>query len=120
MRTTVNILGTEYKIIKRDYLDEPYFEKNNLCGYCSYSTKTICVGNLATFPEYQNESDVCIKTYEKETLRHEIIHAFLSESGLQDNACIVKGAWAVNEEMVDWMSIQFPKIAKVFEELKIL
>ena len=42
--------------------------------------------------------------------RHEIIHAFLFESGLAENS-----AWAQNEEMVDFFAIQFPKLLKAFE-----
>ena len=52
-------------------------------------------------------------------LRHEIIHAFLNESGLSDSSNSVE-AWAKNEEMVDWFAIQSPKIFKVFQDLDIL
>lgn len=37
-----------------------------------------------------------------------IIHAFLHESGL--DVC----SWAHNEEMVDWLAIQFPKLYEAF------
>ena len=43
--------------------------------------------------------------------RHEIIHAFLFESGLAENS-----NWAQNEEMVDFFAIQFPKLLKAFEQ----
>ena len=56
----------------------------------------------------------------KETLRHEIIHAFFNESGLQDSANKFDGAWSKNEEMIDWFAIQPPKIFKLFKELDIL
>lgn len=56
----------------------------------------------------------------KKTLRHEIIHAFLTESGLHGNTYNVDGGWAMNEEMVDWFAIQSPKIMRVFEELEVL
>ncbi len=42
--------------------------------------------------------------------RHEIIHAFLFESGLAENS-----EWAQNEEMVDFFAIQFPKLMEVFK-----
>lgn len=48
----------------------------------------------------------------KKQTRHEVIHAFLYESGLSFNS-----DWAVNEELVDWIAIQFPKIAEVYEKL---
>ena len=56
----------------------------------------------------------------KKKLRHEIVHAFLFESGLSSNTHGIYGAWAENEEMVDWIAIQSPKIFKVFQELEIL
>lgn len=58
--------------------------------------------------------------YTKSTLRHEITHAFLNESGLSDNANQYRHSWAINEEMVDWIAIQSPKIFKVFQELGLL
>ena len=50
-----------------------------------------------------------------QNLRHEIIHAFAYESGLWGDS---EGtlAWAQNEEMTDWLAIQFPKMEKVFKE----
>jgi len=48
----------------------------------------------------------------KETSRHEIIHAYLFESGLSFNS-----DWATNEEVVDWMAIQFPKMLNTFKEV---
>lgn len=47
-------------------------------------------------------------------LRHEIIHAFLFESGLQENYHNEK--WGHDEIMIDWFAIQFPKIQKAFYE----
>ena len=38
-----------------------------------------------------------------------------AESGLRNNT-----DYAENEELVDWIAIQFPKIAKVFEKLGIM
>ena len=49
--------------------------------------------------------------YKNSVKRHELIHAFLYESGL--DAC----SWANNEEMVDWIAIQFPKLFKAFQEV---
>ena len=45
------------------------------------------------------------------------MHAFLNESGLSDSSNQYGGAWAKNEEMVDWFAIQSPKIFKVYSEL---
>jgi predicted SprT family Zn-dependent metalloprotease len=55
-------------------------------------------------------------TFIKKVIRHEIIHAFLIESGLNNNSMKVE-YWAQNEEMVDWIAYQFPKISMVFKEI---
>ena len=52
----------------------------------------------------------------KKQLRHEIIHAFLAESGLQANFEHYK-QFGHEETIVDWFAIQFPKIMKTFEEI---
>lgn len=52
-------------------------------------------------------------------LRHEIIHAYLIESGLNENANSVEH-WSINEEMVDWFALQAEKIFKTYKELNII
>lgn len=52
--------------------------------------------------------------YEKRTIRHEIVHAILFESGLDHNA-----DWPRNEEIIDWIAIQFPKLLEIFKSLKV-
>lgn len=112
METYVNVLGTEYKIITGvDAKSDPMLATNS--GYCDYTTKTIIVA------DYQSLLDNPIMgfdnpdNYVRATIRHELIHAFLQESGL------MASSWADNEEMVDWFALQFPKINKVFETLKV-
>ena len=56
----------------------------------------------------------------KKTIRHEILHAFLYESGLGWNTFTPSEPWAVNEEMVDWFAVQAPKICAVYEQLDLL
>lgn len=46
-----------------------------------------------------------LKQYQKQVLRHEIIHAFMYESGLEGEC-----KWNT-EEMVDWLSIQYNSIS---------
>ena len=116
----INVLGTEYTIRRVDNGTDEYLEKMNLSGYCVDGAKTITVLNYKSLPDWKNEKDETIKAKEDETLRHEIIHAFLNESGLKWDAYACEKPWAKNEEMVDWFAIQFPKIYKVFEELKII
>ena len=54
------------------------------------------------------------------SIRHEVVHAFLEESGLSDCSLRPEMAWARNEEMVDWIAIQFPKMLEAFKWLEVL
>ena len=109
----INILGTEYLL---EYLSSKEDKKlENLDGYTDSYLKRIVIEK-----DFENRlfDETKIKNYQNKILRHEIIHAFLYESGLRENS---KGAmaWAENEEMVDWFAIQSPKIFDVFNDLDI-
>lgn len=106
----VNILGTEYKIIDKTEEEDKKLKKHD--GYCDSSTKTIVILKYEDDP--MNKEDMSY--FRKQILRHEIIHAFLSESGLEACGNSFGGSWALNEEMVDWMAIQAPKLFVAFEE----
>lgn len=110
----INILGSVYRIIIDDY-NTPELKEQNRSGYCFFDAKEIHVEDLDTDPDWKNESSDVKQERTRLILRHEIIHAFLNESGLCQSSNGVD-AWAINEEMVDWMAIQFPKIKKAFEE----
>ena len=104
-----NILGTEYTVEFRK--KDPKLEDAD--GYCDTSTKLIVVDDF----EPDKKSKENLEGYKKKVMRHEIIHAFMHESGLDVNSCCFEGGWAINEEMVDWFAIQSPKIFKVFEDV---
>lgn len=112
----VNILGTEYTIEVKKYDDEPEFDRRSINGFCDGYAKRIVVCDMHTFKGWENEREETITENHKVTLRHEIVHAFLNESGLMDNSLVSNDGWAKNEEMVDWIAIQFPKIYKAFGE----
>ena len=113
---TVNILGTEYKI---SYKTKEQDEKlNGVDGYCDYTTKTIvCVKRTKKDKDVMDLDD--FKFVYNRILRHEILHAFLYESGLWCNSYGIS-RWAENEEMTDWFAIQSPKIYEVYKKLNIL
>lgn len=103
---TVDILGTRYNIKSVDRnTDDKRLEGAN--AYCDYYAKEI----VAIKYEETEESFKDIPAFNRKTLRHEIVHAFLAESGLR-RSC----SWAENEEVVDWIAIQFPKMLKAFQE----
>lgn len=114
MNNQVDVLGVKYSIIGKTQTEDKKLNEGNLLGYCDPTVKEIV---YALRPD---ETDVMtcadLSYIEKKTVRHEIIHAFLYESGLDNDSSIVS-AWAVNEEMVDWFAVQFYKIAKAFEKV---
>ena len=99
----VNILGSEWSMKFGN--EKEYPNLTNADGYIDLSTREIVVDDM--------------EASQKQVVRHEIIHAFLLESGLDSNSNSAD-SWAVNEEMVDWFAIQSPKIFKVFNELKLM
>ena len=104
----INILGTQYKVLYEEFPED--MECDGLCDVTTHEIKirknnVNKVGNM----------DELIKR----VLRHEIIHAFMFESGLGFD-------WQHSEEFghdettVDWFATQAPKIYKVYLELGIL
>ena len=111
----IDVLGTKYTIKRVNNGQNELMEKMHYGGYCDEANKEIWILNLKSVPDWENESDKAIQRTEKTTIRHELIHAFLNESGLQWNSFAPDGAWAKNEEMVDWFAVQMPKLLKAFK-----
>lgn len=116
----INILGTEYRIETHKVSEDSYLEDNKLSGYCGEEEKLIVVADMSEEKYFTGMDEKAQEAYRKRVLRHEIMHAFLNESGLSDSSNQYGGAWAKNEEMVDWFAIQSPKIFKVYSELGII
>ena len=104
----VNILGTEYKIKECTVEEDSCLKECD--GYCDKTTKTIVITKPT--PDC-NLGDW--EWYRKKVMRHEIIHAFLFESGLHENFEHAK-QFGHDETMIDWVAVQFPKMLKVFEK----
>lgn len=81
-------------------------------GYCNHQKHLICVSKLESTKDKADRKNI-----QKKTIPHEVIHAFLYESGLGYDSCQTNGGWAVNEEMVDWFAYQSKKINKVYKKL---
>ena len=113
---TVNILGTPYEIIVKKYDEDECFKEKAIDGYCDGFSKEIVVCDMATSEGWKDEKKQTIYVLQKQILRHEIVHAFLNESGLQANASKTENSWVYNEEMVDWIAIQGAKIYKAWQE----
>lgn len=110
----INVLGTKYTIEYKSILKDNKLDE--LEGYTDLYQKQIVIGNIEERDYFKNEPVEKINVIKNKILRHEIVHAFLFESGLDCNS-LKSYNWADNEEMVDWFAIQSPKIFKVYREL---
>lgn len=106
----VHILGTKYEILRNASIEE--YPKLKKCdGYTDQSIKQIVI------PEFVKDdmSEEDLEYYTKKVIRHEIIHAFMYESGLDSNS-----EYAENEELIDWIAIQFEKLLSTFIDLDVI
>ena len=78
------------------------------CGYTETYSKEIIIDDSE--PEEQTLND--LEGFKRKVLRHEIVHAFLHESGLDAGS-----DWARNEEIVDWIALQFEKMQRAMQEV---
>lgn len=104
----VNILGTDYSIEERSIEEDALL--NNMDGYCDRSIHLIVISKPSPDADLGD-----FEWYKKKIMRHEIIHAFLYESGIGECYQSAK-QHGHDETMVDWLAAQFPKIYKAFEE----
>lgn len=102
----IDVLGAEYTIEEKAESEDSFLEQCD--GYCDKTIRMIVVakeGEKNELGDYER--------YKKKVMRHEIIHAFLFESGLHEN-WEHKGN-GHDETFVDWIAVQFPKILKAFK-----
>lgn len=106
----VNILGTDYRVIFKNREEDKNLER--ISGYMDPSIKEIVVCTMKD----EMEDEMAVENMEsirRSTLRHEIIHAFLYESGLWSDSATVE-AWGTSEEITDWIALQAPKMFRAF------
>ena len=102
----VSILGVEYEIKRMTEDEYPKLKLLNASGLAELYSKELIIDkemNTNTGKEFNN-----FEEFEKKVLRHEIVHAFFHESGLEK--------YCSDEELVDFLAIQFSKMKKVFED----
>ena len=102
----INVLGTDYELFYRAPHEDDILSKGECNGYCDPSTKRIVVTT-------ENTDLGSFETEQKKIVRHELIHAFLFESGL--GASWEHNEYGHEETVVDWMAFQFPKLLEAFK-----
>lgn len=109
----VNVLGTEYMLRIREDSKEKRFEQMNCAGFCDQSTKELVVTNYVKFRGQISVKD--IQATIRHSIRHELVHAFLYESGLGED-------WehkelGQEETTVDWIARQLEKMNEAAQSI---
>lgn len=100
----VNVLGTEYAIRIDSASVNPKLVDAN--GYIERYTKEIVLEPLAEGTHFDTANDM--KSLNDLSLRHELVHAFFTESGLRE--------YCEDEKLVEWIAYQVPKMITAFRE----
>lgn len=101
----IDVLGTEYFIDFVELNDADYD------GLCDCTEKRIIIRS-------DNVSGVGnMKELQKVTMRHELIHAFMFESGL-GFSWKHADEFGHDETAIDWFARQFEKLQKAFNEAR--
>jgi len=109
----VSILGTQYTVRYVGPENKTLADRGAV-GYTNAHIKTILILDTRQDPSCSHFKGHLSSAID--TMRHEVIHAFLDQSGLGGNSMSVR-AWAENEEMIDWFAIQWPRIQLVIDQL---
>ena len=105
-RCVVDVLGIPYSVNITPEADDPKLE--TMDGYTDPSIKRIVISDVNARPE-DPEAVQDQDWFQRNILRHELIHAFITESGLED-------AFWHNEDMVRWLAYMFPRLLVAFKE----
>ena len=106
--TTVMILGAVWTVRSATEAEDPRLEGVN--GFTDWTTRTICLeknihGNLGSMETYMNK-----------VIRHEVVHAFMFESGLGDS--FEHKDYGQEETIVDWFAFQMGNIVNVTMDIQ--
>ena len=101
----VSILGTEYTIIEKEC---ERFDKFKADGFCEWWKKEIHI--LKDIQVEDEDSMLGLDKYKYNVIKHEIVHAFLFESGMKD--------YERDEVIVEWIARNLEKINKALEQVK--
>lgn len=111
---TLSILGVNYTV----KVTTATVDKNlsDCAGYCDPTSHKIVIEDCGL------DDDGFDDWLERQNriLRHEILHAFLFESGLGADATYIQEGQTHPETMVDWFARQAPKIYAVYKTAGII
>lgn len=106
----INVLGTNYELSFSNKEEDKFLQDCD--GYCDKTTKQIVVDSSELDCDLGNP-----QVYIKKNVRHELIHAFMYESGLVENW--EHKRYGQEETTVDWFAYQLPKINKALKDAEL-
>ena len=106
MNKSVTVLGETYTIETRNADRDKFLERVD--GYTDRTTHTIVLAEMDGHVTLDNK-----ERYQAEVLRHEIVHAFVAECGIQNLTDY--GPGDDDEGVVDWFARMGPKIAAAWQ-----
>lgn len=104
----INILGQEYDLLLVSEDNSPKLKSMGASGIAELYDKKLLINKKDAMGDETTYDN--LQGYMDKVVRHEIIHAFFFESGLVD--------YCNNEELVDYLAIQLPKIIEVFKQFE--
>lgn len=108
MEKVINILGEKYQLIESDESENAKMKGAD--GFAEFYSKKLFIDKSLNEEHELHWED--IGEYKKKVIRHEIMHAFFHESGLSE--C------AKDEDLVEFLAIQLPKIFKLMNNIDVL
>lgn len=110
-KQSVNVLGTDYQILYITEEEDKYLEE--CVGFCDRHAKYIVIKKQSE--EFINSPRNTKNHLDwiNQTLIHELIHAFLTESGVSYNNMD-------EENICDFLEVNLIKIYKAFEQCKFI
>lgn len=99
----MNILGENYDFAH----NTKELEKMGSDGICQQYSKKITVREMADMLDDTDDMEAKKIRY-NEVCRHEVIHAFFGEAGFEQ--------YNNDERLVVFLAVNFPKMAKIFNE----
>lgn len=103
MKEKMKILGTEYDFKE----NTPLLKGLDADGICKKYSKEIIVRKAEDMLEDSDNMEEKEERY-KEVCRHEAIHAFFGEAGIEQ--------YEFDETLTQFLATNFPKMAKLFQE----
>lgn len=113
-----DVLGTTYTLFFRAEEDLKVSNKTKdgkRNGYCRLFDPYITI-----YVSRNHKNNMVNENKIRHVMRHEIIHAFIHESGLGSQSHSPVYGWGNDEEIIDWFAAQYPKMYPIFEKLNLL